>query len=77
MTLSDPRQHRHQLRHDSGEWRIQHWHLAQQWRRRPQRCREFYRRHCFQSGVDYVPLDTSMQFDRALTEYLLSRRTRC
>jgi uncharacterized protein (DUF58 family) len=39
--------------------------------------REFYRRHCFQSGVDYVPLDTSMQFDRALTEYLLSRRARC
>ena len=39
--------------------------------------REFYRRRCFQSGVDYVPLDTSMQFDRALTEYLLSRRARC
>ncbi|MCC7084462.1 MAG: DUF58 domain-containing protein [Pirellulales bacterium] len=39
--------------------------------------REFYKRHCFQAGIDYVPLDTSMQFDRALTEYLLSRRTRC
>src|SRR5215831_699061 len=39
--------------------------------------RDFYRRHCFQLGVDYVPLDTSMQFDRALTEYLLSRRARC
>jgi uncharacterized protein (DUF58 family) len=39
--------------------------------------REFYRRHCFQLGVDYVPLDTSMQFDRALTEYLLNRRNRC
>ncbi len=39
--------------------------------------RDFYRRHCFQLGVDYVPLDTSMQFDKALTEYLLSRRTRC
>ena len=39
--------------------------------------REYYRRHCFQLGVDYVPLDTSMQFDRALAEYLLSRRTRC
>ena len=33
-----------------------------------------YRRECFQAGVDYVPLDTSMQFDRALTEYLVSRR---
>ena len=38
--------------------------------------RERYRRECFQSGVDYVPLDTSMQFDKALTEYLASRRGR-
>jgi uncharacterized protein (DUF58 family) len=38
--------------------------------------RDYYRRHCFQLGIDYVPLDTSMQFDRALTEYLLSRRAR-
>ena len=36
--------------------------------------REIYRRECFQTGIDYVPLDTSMQFDRALTEYLVSRR---
>jgi uncharacterized protein (DUF58 family) len=35
-----------------------------------------YRRHCFQSGIDYVGLDTSMQFDKALTEYLVSRRAR-
>jgi len=35
-----------------------------------------YRRECFQIGVDYVQLDTSMQFDRALTEYLASRRAR-
>jgi len=38
--------------------------------------REQYRRDCFQSGIDYVALDTSMQFDKALTEYLLSRRAR-
>ncbi len=35
-----------------------------------------YRRHYFQSGIDYVGLDTSMQFDKALTEYLVSRRAR-
>jgi len=35
-----------------------------------------YRRECFQIGADYVQLDTSMQFDRALTEYLASRRAR-
>ncbi|MEM6654553.1 MAG: VWA domain-containing protein, partial [Planctomycetota bacterium] len=38
--------------------------------------RETYRRECFQSGIDYVPLDTSMPFDRALTEYLATRRQR-
>lgn len=38
--------------------------------------RETYRRECFQSGIDYVALDTSMPFDRALTEYLVMRRSR-
>ncbi len=38
--------------------------------------RELFRRECFQIGVDYVPLDTSMQFDKALMEYLVSRRAR-
>ncbi|MCA9182608.1 MAG: DUF58 domain-containing protein, partial [Planctomycetales bacterium] len=38
--------------------------------------RDAYRKECFQCGVDYVPLDTSMQFDKALMEYLLSRRGR-
>lgn len=28
------------------------------------------------AGIDYVPLDTSMQFDKALIEYLHSRRAR-
>ena len=36
--------------------------------------RTMYARECRQSGIDYVPLDTSMQFDRALTEYLINRR---
>jgi uncharacterized protein (DUF58 family) len=38
--------------------------------------REEYRSWCFRAGVDYVPLDTSMQFDRALVEYLNNRRAR-
>ena len=38
--------------------------------------RELYRRECFQSGIDYVPLDTSMQFDKALLEYLIRRSAR-
>ena len=31
---------------------------------------------CNNSGIDYVPIDTSMQFDKALIEYLHSRRAR-
>ena len=31
---------------------------------------------CRKNGIDHVPLDTSMQFDRALVEYLVSRRSR-
>jgi uncharacterized protein (DUF58 family) len=36
--------------------------------------RSLYKRECRQSRIDYVPLDTSMPFDRALTEYLVNRR---
>ncbi len=39
--------------------------------------RDNFRKQCRQSGIDYVSLDTSMQFDRALMEYLISRRSRC
>jgi hypothetical protein len=38
--------------------------------------REAYRRECFQSGIDYVGLDTSMQFDKALAGYLAGRKAR-
>ncbi len=38
--------------------------------------REDLKSRCFKSRIDYVPLDTSMPFDRALMEYLLSRRAR-
>jgi uncharacterized protein (DUF58 family) len=38
--------------------------------------RETYRRECYQAGVDYVEIDTSMQFDKALTQYLVERRAK-
>ncbi len=38
---------------------------------------EEYRRECLQTGVDYVGLNTSMPFDKALMEYLANRRARC
>jgi len=38
--------------------------------------RQTYRRECLNMGADYVPLDTSMPFDRALVEYLSQRKAR-
>lgn len=38
--------------------------------------RERYREECFSLGADYVALDTSMPFDKALTEYLYQRQAR-
>jgi uncharacterized protein (DUF58 family) len=38
--------------------------------------RELYRRECVQARIDYVALDTSMPFDRALMEYLVNRSAR-
>jgi uncharacterized protein (DUF58 family) len=39
--------------------------------------RDNYRTAASKTGIDYVELDTSMPFDKALTEYLVSRRARC
>jgi uncharacterized protein (DUF58 family) len=38
--------------------------------------RNTYRQACFSSGADFVPLDTSMRFDKALLEYLSQRKAR-
>ena len=38
--------------------------------------RDRYKRDCFGAGIDYVPLDTSMPFDKALLEYLGQRQAR-
>lgn len=38
--------------------------------------RERYRKECLSMGADYVPLDTSLPFDRALIEYLSQRQAR-
>jgi uncharacterized protein (DUF58 family) len=37
---------------------------------------EFYRKECAKANVDYVPIDTSVTFDKALMEYLLQRQKR-
>src|SRR5262249_33302488 len=38
--------------------------------------RELYQRECAKANIDYVPMDTSVSFDKALMEYLLSRQKR-
>ena len=38
--------------------------------------RDLFRRECLAVGADYVPLDTSMPFDKALMEYLYQRQAR-
>jgi uncharacterized protein (DUF58 family) len=35
-----------------------------------------WQRECLNANVDYVPMDTSVNFDRALMEYLLQRQKR-
>jgi len=34
------------------------------------------REECFKANIDYVPMDTSVSFDKALMEYLLTRQKR-
>jgi uncharacterized protein (DUF58 family) len=38
--------------------------------------RESYREECARAGADYVPMDTSISFDKALLEYLVQRQRR-
>jgi uncharacterized protein (DUF58 family) len=38
--------------------------------------REFYRTECAKANIDYLPMDTSVSFDKALMEYLLQRQRR-
>jgi hypothetical protein len=35
-----------------------------------------YKSDCARAGIDYVPIDTSINFDKALMEYLLQRKRR-
>ena len=38
--------------------------------------RDFYKAECGTANVDYVPMDTSVGFDKALLEYLIQRQRR-
>jgi uncharacterized protein (DUF58 family) len=50
--------------------------ICQEYRENIRLFREELRKGCNESKIDYVPLDTSMPYDKAITEYLISRRSR-
>jgi uncharacterized protein (DUF58 family) len=50
--------------------------IGNEYRENIQRFREQLKKGCNESKIDYVPLDTSMPYDKAITEYLISRRNR-
>jgi len=56
--------------------RVDASNYRQEYLQEVQAFRGVYRRECSQAGVDYVELDTSLQFDKALLEYLSNRRER-
>ncbi len=68
VELTDPESHT-SLEVNADAYRTDYLAEMAEFRRR-------YQRECRQSGMDYVPLDTSMRFDHALTEYLVNRRNR-
>jgi uncharacterized protein (DUF58 family) len=49
------------------------WEIARRYREKLAAWTEFYRRHCRERRIDYVPLDTRTPFDRALLAYLEKR----
>jgi hypothetical protein len=51
----------------------QPWGVRKEYRRRLESMRNFYRRHCREHHIDYVPINTSMPFDKSLIEYLNKR----
>jgi uncharacterized protein (DUF58 family) len=50
--------------------------IGQEYRDNIRNFREEMKAACSQSRIDYVPLDTSVPYDKALMEYLISRRNR-
>lgn len=68
VELEDPESHQ-RLTLDADAFRSDYLSALEAFRNR-------FRRECSQARIDYVPLDTSMRFDRALMEYLQRRSVR-
>lgn len=52
----------------------QPWHIQKAYRESMQEFLEFYKRECRENAIDYVLLDTTTPFDKALFEYLNKRK---
>ena len=56
------------------EMNTQPWHIRADYRALMQKFLDTYRSHCREHRIDYVLMDTTEDFDRALVEYLLKRK---
>jgi uncharacterized protein (DUF58 family) len=56
------------------ELMTQPWHIQQAYQDSMRRFLENYKRECRENAIDYLLLDTSTPFDKALMEYLTKRR---
>lgn len=50
--------------------------ICQEYKENVKKFRDDLKKGLSESKIDYVPLDTSMPYDKAITEYLVSRRNR-
>ena len=56
------------------ELMTQPWHIQKAYQQSMQEFLDFYKRQCRNNNIDYVLLDTSTPFDKALFEYLNKRK---
>jgi uncharacterized protein (DUF58 family) len=56
------------------ELMTQPWHIQTAYQQSMQEFLDFYKRQCRDNNIDYVLLDTSTPFDKALFEYLNKRK---
>ncbi len=56
------------------ELMTQPWHIQKAYQQSMQEFLDFYKRQCRDNNIDYILLDTSTPFDKALFEYLNKRK---
>lgn len=56
------------------ELMTQPWHIQKAYQESMKEFLEFYKRECRENAIDYVLMDTSTPFDKALFEYLNKRK---